>query len=87
MPLPVDAAQSEHCGTCTRCDSCVQVCPDLAVQRKDGGFDGSALFAYKLNWQTVAFLGYGDERALTEKNTYDRQDRQLFLKGSYAFQR
>ena len=32
-------------------------------------FTGSALFAYKLNWQTVLFLGYGDERAPTPPAT------------------
>ena len=32
------------------------------VARKTRGFSGSALFAYKLNWQTVLFVGYGDNR-------------------------
>ncbi|HYK43029.1 MAG TPA: DUF5916 domain-containing protein [Thermoanaerobaculia bacterium] len=58
-----------------------------AVSAREGSLTFSGLIAYKLNWQTVAFLGYGDNRALTERNTYDRQDRQLFLKVSYAFQR
>ncbi|MFI5143845.1 MAG: DUF5916 domain-containing protein, partial [Thermoanaerobaculales bacterium] len=34
------------------------------VSERDRSFNGSALFAYKLNWQTVLFLGYGDSRAL-----------------------
>ena len=55
--------------------------------RRDASFSGSALFAYKLNWQTVLFLGYGDNRALSEEETFAREDRQLFLKLSYAFQR
>jgi epoxyqueuosine reductase len=28
LPLPVDAAQAEHCGTCTRC---IEVCPTQAI--------------------------------------------------------
>ena len=59
------------------------------VPRKNRSFTGSALFSYKLNWQSVLFLGYGDDRALAL--TGDRRDekmrRQLFLKISYAFQR
>ena len=55
--------------------------------RRNASFSGSALFAYKLNWQTVLFLGYGDNRALSEEETFEREDRQLFLKLSYAFQR
>jgi hypothetical protein len=57
------------------------------VARRDGSFSGSALFAYKLNWQTVLFVGYGDNRALTETEDLARADRQLFLKLSYALQR
>ncbi|HEU5249505.1 MAG TPA: DUF5916 domain-containing protein, partial [Thermoanaerobaculia bacterium] len=34
------------------------------VSRRDGDFSGSVLLAYKLNWQSVLFLGYGDNRAL-----------------------
>ena len=65
------------------------------VARKEGNLDGSALFAYKLNWQTVFFLGYGDSRALEPAvgsgpapSRYDLLPvaRQLFLKISYAFQ-
>ncbi len=62
--------------------------PDLytfSVPEKSGGFAGSALFAYRLNWQTVFFLGYGDNRVLTERNDLVLADRQLFLKISYAF--
>ncbi len=50
-------------------------------------FSGSALFAYKINWQTVLFLGYGDERALSELDRLEPTGRELFLKISYAFQR
>ena len=56
------------------------------VTRKDGGFDGSALFAYKLNWQTVLFLGYGDNRSLLGNGDLVAAGHQFFLKVSYAFQ-
>jgi hypothetical protein len=57
------------------------------VDAKEASFSGSFLLAYKLNWQSVAFLGYGDNRALSDSNTWQREDRQFFLKVSYAFQR
>ncbi len=50
-------------------------------------FTGSALFGYKLNWQTVLFIGYGDERALSDADRLEPTSRELFLKISYAFQR
>lgn len=53
---------------------------------KEGDFTGSALFAYKLNWQTLVFLGYGDNRTLVDDHL-EKADRQLFLKVSYAFQK
>jgi len=56
------------------------------VSRRDGGFDGSALFAYKLNWQTVLFVGYGDNRSLSGNGDLVAAGRQFFLKVSYAFQ-
>jgi hypothetical protein len=54
---------------------------------RDGTFSGSILFAYKLNWQSVMFFGYGDERTLDERHTLQRADRSVFVKLSYAFQR
>ncbi len=59
------------------------------VLEKESEFSGSALFAYKLNWQTVAYVGYGDNRALFEgSRTYlQPQNRQFLIKVSYAFQR
>ncbi|MFI5183407.1 MAG: DUF5916 domain-containing protein [Vicinamibacteria bacterium] len=58
-----------------------------AVNRKDADFTGSFLFAYKLNWQTVMFLGYGDDRELDLNEKLQKLDRQFFVKLSYAFQR
>ena len=57
------------------------------VDARTGSFTGSALLAYKLNWQTVFFLGYGDERTLEADGGLQRSGRQLFLKASYALQR
>lgn len=56
------------------------------VNRQDGSFSGSALFAYKLNWQSVLFLGYDDDRVRGEEGGLERTGRQLFLKISYALQ-
>jgi hypothetical protein len=67
----------------------------FSVPKRTGAFDGSALFSYKLNWQTVFFLGYGDSRILNSETRAFPQDvryglvpasRQFFLKISYAFQ-
>ena len=58
-----------------------------SVTALDGSFTGSALFAYKLNWQSVLFVGYGDNRTLLEDDHLAKADRQFFLKLSYAFQK
>ena len=64
-----------------------------AVEAQDKYFSGTGLFSYKLNWQSVLYLGYGDERALDtspavqpEHDRLDKIGRQWFLKVSYAFQ-
>ncbi len=54
---------------------------------KSGDFLGSVLYSYKLNWQTVFFAGYGDDRVLLENDHLARSGRSLFLKVSYAIQR
>ena len=38
-----------------------------ASTRASGDFGGSALFAYKINWQSVMFVGYGDDRELQRR--------------------
>ena len=53
----------------------------------DGFFSGSALFAYKINWQSVMFFGYGDDRTLDQQRRLQKFDRQMFVKLSYAFQK
>lgn len=60
---------------------------DFPVEAHSGNLDFSALFAYKLNWQTVFFIGYGDQSALTEAEEFEPSSRSAFLKVSYAFQR
>jgi len=62
------------------------------VTTHSGAFGGSALLAYKLNWQSVMFVGYGDDRELAaiaadQARRLAPLDRQVFVKVSYAFQR
>lgn len=57
------------------------------VDAKSAELAGSALFAYKLNWQTVLFVGYGDSRAFDDTDRLQPASRELFFKLSYAFQR
>jgi hypothetical protein len=59
----------------------------VPVDRRSASFTGSALFAYRLNWQTAFFAGYGDDRTLSPTNELVRTGRQFFVKLSYAFQR
>ena len=62
--------------------------PELGViTPHDGSRTLSALYAYKLNWQTVLFLGWGDANALTASNDYVHSGRDAFVKVSYAWQR
>ena len=56
------------------------------VPSRSGAFSGSALLAYKLNWQSVLFVGYGDDRELSDVHELERAGRQFFVKMSYAFQ-
>ena len=57
------------------------------VGARSGDFNSSALFAYKLNWQSVMFVGYGNDRELSNLGRLEPLDRQFFVKLSYAFQR
>jgi len=62
------------------------------VPARSGTFGGSLLLGYKLNWQSVMFVGYGDDRGLTTEPFQPLHrlapiDRQFFVKVSYAFQR
>jgi hypothetical protein len=64
--------------------------PSLYLQSTtahDGSFSGSVLFAYKINWQSVMFFGYGDDRTVDDQRRLQKSGRQVFVKLSYAFQR
>ena len=56
-------------------------------QPKSGTLSGQVLLAYKLNWQSVMFAGYGDDRELTDRDQLVKAGRQVFVKLSYALQR
>ena len=57
------------------------------VSRHDASLSSSALLAYKLNWQTVMYVGYGDQHAFSETTDALVPDaRQWFTKVSYAWQ-
>jgi hypothetical protein len=58
-----------------------------ATDARDGHFTGTALFAYKVNWQSVVFVGYGDDRDLTLEHHLAPTGHQVFVKLSYAVQR
>ncbi|MCB1052571.1 MAG: carbohydrate binding family 9 domain-containing protein [Acidobacteria bacterium] len=57
------------------------------ITPKSGNWSNSLLLAYKLNWQSVVFVGYGDLRDLDEQENWQTQNRNWFLKVSYAYQR
>jgi hypothetical protein len=57
------------------------------VPETEGSFLGSLLYSYKLNWQTVLFVGFGDDRVLDERAALVPTGRTLFAKVSYAIQR
>jgi len=63
--------------------------PDLyldEVDERSEAFAGSAVFAYKLNWQSVLYAGYGADRRLDDLGNLEPSGREFFLKISYAFQ-
>ena len=61
---------------------------DFEVNQHSGSFASQILFAYKVNWQTVMYFGYGDLRdVMPDLNAFRPANRQLFFKTSYAFQR
>ncbi len=54
---------------------------------KSGSFSGQVLLSYKVNWQSVLFVGYGDDRMLSTQDRFEKAGRQFFVKLSYALQR
>jgi hypothetical protein len=58
------------------------------VTPRDDARSLSALFGYRLNWQTVLYLGYDDEKAIVDASgRLLPASRTLFFKASYAIQR
>ena len=61
---------------------------DQTLDQHSGELSSQLLFAYKLNWQTVLFVGAGDLHEVTaEEGDLFKSARQVFMKLSYAFQR
>ena len=60
---------------------------NFEVPVRDGDFLASILYGYRLNWQTVLFVGYGDAGIVDEGNSLVRMNRSFFVKVSYAWQR
>jgi len=60
----------------------------FSTAQHSGQFSNQLLFAYKLNWQTVFYTGYGDLQEVERSNgDFLKSGRQFFAKVSYAFQR
>lgn len=58
------------------------------LPQHSGRLASQLLFAYKVNWQTVFYVGYGDlQEVEAEKGDFLAGTRQFFAKVSYAFQR
>ena len=59
----------------------------FTVDPKSAGLSLSGLFAYKLNWQTVFYAGYGGDNAYSNTTAeLEKNHQQVFLKVSYAWQ-
>ncbi len=59
-----------------------------AVDHIDGSLATQLLLAYKINWQTLMYVGVGDLRQATlDQGNLEPSSREFFLKVSYAFQR
>lgn len=56
-----------------------------SMQHRKLSFSG--LYGYKLNWQTVFFVGYGDASAENDQQIVTDEARSLFMKIAYAWQR
>lgn len=60
----------------------------FAIAAKNARFSGSGLFAYKVNWQTVFYLGYSDDHRYTDlTGQLEPYTQGAFAKISYAWQR
>ncbi|HSE42155.1 MAG TPA: DUF5916 domain-containing protein [Acidobacteriota bacterium] len=52
----------------------------------EGSFNGSILYGYRFNWQTVLYAGYGNEGSIMEGNHYHSDLSNFFFKVAYAFE-
>jgi hypothetical protein len=61
----------------------------FAVNQHGGSLATQILAAYKLNWQTLMYVGIGDLRGVVgdEEGRFEPSNRTVFMKLSYAFQR
>lgn len=57
----------------------------FAVDDRDQSLNNQLLFAYKINPQTVFFLGYSDGWFAVDQDELEQQGRTLFMKMSYAW--
>jgi len=57
----------------------------VPVGESDEGLFGQFLFSYKVNPQTVVFVGYSENQAGTESFDLVRSDRTFFVKLGYAW--
>jgi hypothetical protein len=59
---------------------------DVCDTVRNGGLTTSLLYGYRVNWQTVFYIGYGDQRLLDDSAVLRRNGSTLFAKVSYAWQ-
>ena len=59
---------------------------EATVDRRSQDLTNQLLFAYKVNPQTVLFLGYSDSSLADDRVDLTRQSRTLFFKLGYAWQ-
>ena len=60
----------------------------FGVNQHGGSLAAQVLAAYKINWQTLVYVGAGDLRGVTaDDGDLQPSGRQVFMKVSYAFQR
>ena len=74
--------------TRTNSDEALYGFPDGVIRQHTGSLAAQLLFAYKLNWQTVFYVGAGNlDEVLDQSGDFRLRNRQVFTKVSYAFQR
>jgi hypothetical protein len=62
--------------------------PTKGIPTHGGSLASQILFGYRVNWQSVLFVGFGDlENVQGSNGDFIKGGRQLFMKLSYAFQR